>query len=288
MADPASEIPDRTAIRTALWRALHVLIDPQPHVLDDVVGLQLADPGDGWRQRGDMDPERSTSSRATIVGRARFVEDLIESELASGVDQAVLLGAGLDTMAQRRPDLMASLQVFEIDEPTTQRWKQRRLTATGLPVPDTLRFVPVDFEAGDSWTERLAEAGCDPSRPVVVVSTGVSMYLTGEAIADLLRRVAGFAPGSTLAITFMQPIDRIEEREQPGLRFAEQGARAAGTPWLSFFTPAEILAAAATAGFADVKHVSAADLIERYFAARADGLRPPLNGEEFLVATVAT
>lgn len=287
MTDAHQDSPDHTAVRTALWRALHVELDPAPHVLADTVGLELADPGADWRQRGDMDPERSARSRATIVGRARFVEDLVEAELAGGVDQAVLLGAGLDSMALRRADLMASLQVYEIDEPATQAWKQARLSALGLDIPSGLHFVPVDFEAGDSWTDQLVAAGFDVARPAVVVSTGVSMYLSHEAIIDLLARIAAFAPGSTLALTFMQPIDRIEESEQVGLRYAEQGARAAGTPWLSFFTPDEMIGLARDAGFADVRHVSAADLTDRYFAARTDDLRPPYNGEEFIVATVA-
>lgn len=66
---------------------------------------------------------------------------------------------------------------------------------------------------------------------------------------------------------------------------AAEGARAGGTPFLSFFTPAEMLALAREAGFRDVQHVPAATLAERYFAGRTDGLRPPNNAEELLVAT---
>jgi hypothetical protein len=65
---------------------------------------------------------------------------------------------------------------------------------------------------------------------------------------------------------------------------AVEGARASGTPFLSFFTPAKMLALAREAGFRDVQHVSAAALAERYFADRTDGLRPPKNSEELLVA----
>jgi hypothetical protein len=39
------------------------------------------------------------------------------------------------------------------------------------------------------------------------------------------------------------------------------------------------------AGFRDAHHVSAATLAERYFSGRSDGLRPPNNAEELLVAT---
>ena len=97
--------PDSTAVRVALWRALHVEVDAPPHVLDDTIGLRLTAPEEGWRQRGDMHPEGTRLFRASIVARARFIEDLVEEQAARGVGQYVLLGAGLDTFAQRRPDI---------------------------------------------------------------------------------------------------------------------------------------------------------------------------------------
>ncbi len=97
--------PDSTAVRTALWRALHVLADPPPHVFEDEVGLRIVAPGDDWRDRPDMQ-SWTAPFRAAMAARARFVEDLVAARVADGVAQYVLLGAGLDTFAQRRPDLM--------------------------------------------------------------------------------------------------------------------------------------------------------------------------------------
>src|SRR5439155_17335497 len=97
--------------------------------------------------------------------------------------------------------------------------------------------------------------------------------------------VAALAPGSTLAMSFMLPIEMAGPDVRPGIERAAAGARASGTPFISFFTPAEMLALAREAGFRDVQHVSAAALAERYFAGRTDGLRPPNNSEELLLAT---
>src|SRR5436190_5152261 len=166
--------PDSTAVRVALWRALHVEADAPPHVLEDVVGLELAAPDGGWRNRPDMSPF-TRAFRASIVARARFIEDLLE-ELSP--PQYVILGAGLDTFAQRRPDLASRMRVFEIDRPAPQAWKQQRLIDLGYAIPPYLKFVPVDFEAGDDWLKRLVAAGFDSTRPALVASTGVSMYLT--------------------------------------------------------------------------------------------------------------
>ncbi|WP_033263020.1 class I SAM-dependent methyltransferase [Amycolatopsis vancoresmycina] len=275
--------PDSTAVRTALWRALHVEIDPPPHVFADELGLRLADPGDGWRQREDMDPAIAGRYRAGMVARARFVEDLVAEQAARGVGQYVILGAGLDTFAQRRPDVAARLRVFEVDRPGPQEWKRARLAELGLGVPDWLHLVPVDFET-TSWWERLADAGFAPDEPSVVASTGVSMYLTKEANAATLRRIAGFAPGSTVAMTFLLPPGLLDEDERARHRATADRARAAGTPFVSTFAPEEILAMAREAGFRDAVHVPGAELNERYFADRADGLRV-VPGEEFLVAT---
>jgi methyltransferase (TIGR00027 family) len=284
MARPIVVEPENTAARVALWRALHVEVDPPPHVLTDEIGLRLLAPPPGWQNRPDMSPF-TRPFRASIVARARFIEDLIEDQAAHGVTQYVILGAGLDTFAQRRPELAARLRVFEIDQPGPQAWKRERLVELGYGIPPFLHLVPVDFEAGDSWWDRLITAGFDPARPAVVASTGVSMYLTLDAITATLRQVAALAPGSTLAMTFMLPMELNDPEIRPGLEQAIKGARAAGTPFLSFFAPADLLALARTAGFRDAHHVPASVLAERYFADRADGLRPPNNSEELLVAT---
>ena len=283
--DEPTAAPDGTAVRVALWRAMHAQIDPPPHVLEDEIGLELAAPADGWRRRPDMNPRATSVFRASIVARARFIEDLVVEQLGHGVDQYVILGAGLDTFAQRRPEIASRLQVFEVDQPGHQAWKRQRLIELGYGIPEWLRLVPVDFEAGESWRERLAVAGLDADRPAVVVSTGVSMYLTREANVAALREVATLAAGSTLATTFILPIELADPEVRPGLEMAEKGARASGSPFISFFTPAEMLALAHEAGFREVRHVSAAVLAECYFADRTDGLRPPNNAEELLVAT---
>ena len=284
MTDDRTAAPDTTAVRVALWRAMHVQIDPPPHVLEDEIGLKLAAPDEGWRHRPDMHPEGTKPFRAAIVGRARFIEDLVVEQAAAGVAQYVILGAGLDSFAQRRPEVASSLRVFEVDQPSPQAWKRRRLVELGFGIPEWLRLVPVNFEAGASWWERLSASGFDASRPAIVVSTGVSMYLTKDAIMATLRQVAALAPGSTFAMSFLLPLELADPEVRPGLERAVQGARAAGTPFISFFTPAEMLALAREAGFGEARHVSAATLAQRYFAGRTDGLRPPNNAEELLVA----
>jgi methyltransferase (TIGR00027 family) len=232
-----------------------------------------------------MDPVGTSRLRAAIAARARFIEELLAEQVERGVTQYVVLGAGLDTFAQRRPELGSRLRVFEIDQPGTQAWKRRRLDELGYGVPEWLRLVPVDFEAGESWVERVAASGFDPDRPAVVVSTGVSMYLSEEATSATLRQIAGLAPGSTLAMTFLLPADLVDPADRPALEASTHGARASGTPFVSFYTPERMLTLAREAGFRTTHHVPGRSYADRYFADRADGLTPS-TGEDLLLATV--
>ncbi|HTB68250.1 MAG TPA: class I SAM-dependent methyltransferase [Steroidobacteraceae bacterium] len=284
MHDDKPAAPDSTAVRVALWRAMHVHVDAPPHVLEDEIGLRLAAPEEGWRQRPDMDPQGTRGYRAGVVARARFIEDLVGDHSGRGITQYVLLGAGLDTFAQRRPDVAARLRVFEVDRPGPSAWKRQRLIDQGFGVPEGLRLVPVDFEAGQSGWEQLTAAGFNAGQPAVVASTGVSMYLTHEANLATLRHIAGLAGGATLAMTFLLPLDLIDPTERPQHEALHKRARASGTPFLSFYRPTEMLTLAREAGFSRAEHVSTADLTDRYFRARTDGLRPT-TGESFLVAS---
>src|SRR5207249_9904425 len=136
------------------------------------IGLKRLAPDKDWRRRGDMDPQFTRPFRASIVARARFIEDLVVEQAGRGLSQYVILGAGLDSFAQRRPEIASSLRVFEVDQPGPQAWKRQRLIELGFGVPDWLRFVPVDFEAGGAWRDGPGTAWCGASTPAKVGSPG--------------------------------------------------------------------------------------------------------------------
>ena len=273
--------PDNTAVRTALWRAMHLQADAKPYIIEDEIGLKLIAPLDDWQQRPDI--KFTKRLRASIIARARFIEDLIIEQSKQGIKQYVILGAGLDTFAQRKPDIASKLQIYEIDQPDTLAWKQQRLIELDFRIPKYLHFVPVNFETS-SWWEQLLKAGFDINNPAVFACTGVSLYLTKEAIVATLNQIAKLASGSKLAITFYLPIELLDEEDKPMQEMAEKGARKSGTPFVSFFKPGEILAMANNAGFKEVKTISTKDMEELYFKNRSDNLSPA-SGEIFLLAT---
>src|SRR4051812_40955437 len=98
----------------------------------------------------------------------------------------------------------------------------------GLAVPSSLHFVPIDFEADDDWWRSLLDAGFEPSTPAVVSSSGVSMYITKTATATTLQRLAGMAPGSIVAMTFMLPLELVDDADRPGLESARAARRRRG------------------------------------------------------------
>ena len=186
--------PSRTAVLTAVARTLH-REESRPWVLDDYLALGLAGrEGLALRERLEAElpaPFVAAVSRWVCV-RARFAEDIVERAAAAGVGQYVILGAGLDSFAYRRRDLLDRLRVFEVDHPATQRWKRRRLAELGARSPAGLVFAPVDFER-QTLRQGLEQAGFDFGELAVFSWVGVTMYLTLDAISATLATVACFA-----------------------------------------------------------------------------------------------
>ena len=272
--------PDNTALRTALWRALHVLEDGAPHIIEDTVGYDLIKPAVDWKEWPDM--KYTKRLRASILARARFIEDLAKEEIAKGVKQYVLLGAGLDSFAQRNKDLSSKVEIYEIDQGETLEWKKEKLIENGYEITGNLHFVPVDFEKS-SWWEQLANSGFDFSERAFVSCTGVTLYLTKDAIEDTMKNLAALARGSSIAIAFYLSLEELEEEDKPLLEMSIKGAATSGTPFKSFYSPGEVKRLAEGLGFTGIETVSTTEMRERYFNNRTDNL-VPASGEFFLVA----
>ena len=151
-------------------------------MLDDTLALQLAGK-EGLslrdRLRAEVRDDDLLAFSRWVCVRSRYAEDIVEQQAGTGVGQYVILGAGLDTFAYRRPG--PGLRVFEVDHPATQAWKQRGLAGLGVAIPDNLVFVPVDFERQELGPA-LEEAGFALAEPAVFSWLGVTMYLTPDAI----------------------------------------------------------------------------------------------------------
>jgi len=256
---------------SAVGRALHA-DGPPPHVFVDGLAWGLVGP-QGVELAGALRARLSGAqlvsfSRWTSV-RARFVEDLVEAAVADGVDQYVVLGAGLDSFAYRRRDLLSRLRVFEVDHPATQSWKRDRLTSLEIDAPSSLSFVPVDFER-QAFERALPAAGFNRGRPAVVSWIGVTMYLTLEAVEQTLSTLAAFAAGSRIAITYDLPANALT-----GLQLEVRNSLATlvsdlGEPFVTTFERDDAESLLRRLGFDDIVHFGPSDAIRSYFDGRRD------------------
>lgn len=276
--------PDPTAQRTALWRALHLLQDDPPYLVEDTLALALVDPEPDWQQRPDM---RFTARlRASVVARSRFVEELIRQAPAQGIHQVIHLGAGLDTFAERHPQLNGQLQLFEVDRRETLAWKRERLNSMKVPIPPYHHWVSADLSQPDWWYQ-LSACGWNPEGRSLLVSAGLSLYLAVSELKTLMRHCALLAPGSRIAMAFYLPKDLLDPEDQPMQDLAEAGARASGTPFQSFFRPEELRDMALQAGLQVQQLLSTQEMFLDYGAGRSDGWHPA-SGEVFLLATIGS
>jgi methyltransferase (TIGR00027 family) len=266
-------VPSRTAMIAAVARALHRMQESLPWVLDDAFAIVLV--GAGWQDLRErmlslFPGQVLREACAATCTRSRYSED----RLAAGAfPQYVLLGAGLDSFAWRRPDLLRSLRVFEVDHPASQAWKVQRVGDLALPLSDSQVFVPVDFEA-ESLRDALRSAGFDWGQPALFSWTGVAPYLTAQAIELTLRTIAGAAADSEVVLSYRAEEAVLDDVGREFVRIFSPLAAAAGEPLQPGWPAVEIDRLISRSGLKVVEHPARADLEHRYFADRTDGLRP--------------
>jgi methyltransferase (TIGR00027 family) len=269
--DPASA--SATAVGVAVARGIHRSCDQPPWILDDRFALQLAGPG--WApvmaaSRAAFRPAALRQSRASIVARSRYAEDRL---LGGGYRQYVILGAGLDSFAWRRADLIGWLQLFEVDRPASQAQKLARITELGLPVHDGHVFAAVDFEA-ESLRDGLDRAGLDWSQPTFFSCLGVLIYLTADAIDATLQIVRECGAGSEIVVSYDVPDAFLDDIAREMVAIEASQVTAAGEPYTTRMSPAQAEELLRSAGLEVAEHLTTPALCERYFAGRSDGLRP--------------
>ncbi len=263
-------IPSRTALRVALRRAAHQLYD-KPLVFVDPVAVPIL--GETYAEELRRTPARkdrpfSVAMRAHLIARSRYAEDNLARAVANGVQQYVLLGAGLDTFAYRNP--WPQLHVFEVDHPATQHWKHELLEISAVPIPQTLTYTPIDFETQSLLTQ-LQAAGFDPTRPTYFAWLGVVPYLTLPAFRATVAFIAAQPAGSGITLDYGQPRSALPFIEQLGHDSLAARVKLAGEPFQLFFTPKEI--AAEFSAFQAIEDLGREEINARYFADRKDDLR---------------
>ncbi|NGQ96811.1 class I SAM-dependent methyltransferase [Brevibacillus sp. SYP-B805] len=276
-----------TAIMTAYLRAYHAMNDA-PKIFDDFLADRLIPEErralieQGFSRALQMNVPESNVACAdqkantlpsllqamglpNVLSRSRYTEDNLEQAVTQGVKQYVILGAGLDTFAFRRPDLLRQIQVFEVDHPATQAFKRNRLAELAWDIPSNLHFVPVDFTK-----ERLADALKGTSYDLQTKSffswLGVTMYLTRNEVFATLRSIADIAPAGSVVI-----FDYFVPEEAAHLKEMQENLRKIGEPIKTSFDPSALAVELESLGLRLRENLSPSDIQERYFQGRMDG-----------------
>jgi methyltransferase (TIGR00027 family) len=263
----------RTAFRVAHRRAVHQILD-KPCVLTDPIAIPLLGP------EFRFDPAREKHSiarafRAFMAARSRYAEDRLATCVAQGVTQYVVLGAGLDTFAYRNP--FPQLRVFEVDFPATQHWKRSLLAKAVISAPANLTFVPLDFEHM-TLAAGLAGAGFDVTKPAFFGWLGVVPYLTLPAFRATLETIAALPADTAVSFDYGVSPDTLNLMHRVAFRALARRVAKAGEPFRLLFTPDQLDAEFARAGFRRYEQLGGEELNGLYFAGRADRLKLPTPG----------
>lgn len=199
-----------------------------------------------------------------VLIRARYAEQALEAAVRDGITQYVIIGAGLDSFALRRPDLMKHLQVFEIDLPSMQAIKRERLRKMGVELPPGLHFVAADLGEVPVM-KALAGSSFDPGRRAFLSLLGVTYYLPTDVIAATARSIAaGVAPGSRFVLDHMLDDATAwpEHRRKRAALKAYVAKR--GEPMHADYSPEEMSELMAGAGFRTLEAITMMDLGDRF------------------------
>jgi len=280
------QMPSGTAISSAVMRAVHQVRDAEPKILTDNVSVGLVE---GSAEEQILAQDKSVydpfiALRSGLVLSSRFAEDQLEIAAAAGIEQYVVLGAGLDTFAFRQPAWARSIRVIEIDNPPTLNFKRERLAARRIHIPDNVELCPLDFEH-TTLLDGLAATTFDASCPSFFSWLSVTQYLTESSIESTLRFILSMPSPTQIVLTFAPPEECLHPHTLPSSQFIADMAAAVGEPWITRLRPEQWTGWLLKLGFSSVFHLTPQLANDRYFRGRTDGLQAPEDAQ-LIQATV--
>lgn len=293
--------PSRTALLTAVQRAHHYQTAPEPKVLRDDLAMALTGLESPGAVQGYIDtmvqtfaalsdPETAKTFMNRIDGsvcmRSRVVEEELPKARERGLEQLVILGAGLDSTAYRCTDLIEGLQVFEVDYPSTQAWKREQLEKSNITVPDNLTFVPFDFE-NQTLAQALKLGGVSENKITFFTWLGVQMYLTDEAVKSTFSVMGAYPEGSVMVMDFMSPsYVKAGKVSEDSVADLQKVVSEMGEPMKSKYYENELEEMLKTAGFSQVDFLTAGWLIENYLGGEKASFDMPEGATSILTAVI--
>jgi len=262
--------PSRTALMIARQRAAHQVLDHGSILYDPFAMKILREDENDVLQFANKHPSASIG-RLFTTARSRIAEDALSRSVERGLQQIVILGAGLDTFALRNPHGVRQIRIYEVDHPATQAWKLERLADAQIAVPPWLILVPVDFERDDVG-EKLVAAGFQQNSPAFFTWLGVVPYLTQDAIDRTLDYMSSIQ-NSEVVFDYVEPPEAFSEELRQLEKARAEQLEKIGERSDSRFEPAGIASILRSHGFCAIEDINFQEIVSR-FGHAVQGLAP--------------
>lgn len=281
----ASRNPSGSAFVAAFLRGFHAVHD-NPRIFNDTLAYELVpeEVREGLKRHlsesaAQMAPELAkecTDAEASfriamrtmagpMLARARFAEDRLEEAIEKGMNQYVILGAGLDTFAFRRLDLAGRLQVFEFDLPETQEVKRQLLTRINLEKPENLHYIAVDFTRED-LSSALAKSEYDPRQLSFFSWMGVTQYLPLEAIWTTLKDIVSMSSGGNeIVFDYYDKSAFDPEKASYRLKYIMERTKSTGETMITGFEPSTLGTELVRLGLCLLDDLGPQEIQQKYF-----------------------
>ncbi len=267
----------KTALAAAAIRANHFLNAPNP-VFSDPFAYDMT--SHEWRKLlANPTFNKVFNSRilnqtfgkltGQVVARSRYTEDLLIQAIENGIDQYILVGAGLDSFVLRLAALYPNLKIFEVDHPDTQKLKLHKLRKFGN-LPSNVEFVCIDFEK-ENLSDALSRSIYNQSKAGFFSWLGTTHYLQPETTLMTLKNIADFAvSNSEVVLDYSVDYRNLHGFERFGSLLLSHFTQLLKEPLLGSFSPQKLHKAVNALGFKVIEDVSGNALTKRYFSNRQD------------------
>jgi methyltransferase (TIGR00027 family) len=221
---------------------------------DSVVGLFLSDAS---RQAAERISSRHPAVKDMVKTRTRYFDDMLDAQIATGVGQVVILGAGLDTRAVRKRSV--GVQYFEIDDPETMELKQRCYADAGI---DTgVRLIRGNYVT-DGLIDLLRSNGFRFDVPTYLIWEGNVMYMPLANDKETMRQLKQHLMQFRVSFDYLTEAVVTKATGDPGLTILVEAFEAMGAPWVSGID--DIHALARDVGLRVIDNVTTGELYRKY------------------------
>ena len=230
---------------------------------------------------------RISAAYPSVILRARWAEDALQAAVTRGVRQYVIIGAGMDSFALRKPAFAKGIQIIEVDHPATQSYKRERLRKAEVRIPQMLEFVAADLST-TSLDGALENSSYRKEKLAFFAWLGVTMYLSREAnLATFRAIVRCSAPGSELAFNYVDELEFDPSRQSKESKDVQHRVGSLGEAWVSGFNPADLSADLRAVGLTLQEDIDGERISQRYYRGGVNALCP-LTTSHYALARVGT